>query len=351
MKSKIVKIISAIILISMVFSVLDHIFIPKYVDENQDGCITREFYDEKTKLNVMGLGSSTMYNAMSPVYLWEKYGITGYVRSNASQTLWQSYYLLEDAIKYNRPELVVLDMSFIKYGEEFIEEPSNRKTIEGMKNPFAKLGAIESSKYSEEQPLSYYLPVLRYHSRYKELTAEDVKYAYNRPTVTYDGFLMDFSIPEEQNIYEPGAAEETEFPEKSMKYLNKIMDLCEKENIQLLLMKTPTFVNSWHSEYDDMIEKIANERNLTYINFDAYADTMDLDVRRDYVDDGSHLNLVGAHKFCDVLGDVITNKYNLSDNSGDKELVAIWNDKASKYDEAVSKGMKEYEETKDELGL
>ena len=47
----------------------------------------------------------------------EKYGITSYIRGSAQQLTWQSYYLLEDALKHETPKVVVFNVLALKYNE------------------------------------------------------------------------------------------------------------------------------------------------------------------------------------------------------------------------------------------
>lgn len=347
------KNILAILLAAAMLFCLDHIFAPKYLDENLDGRITREFYGEKAPLNVIALGSSTMYNAVIPDQLYGEQGITSYVRSNASQTLWQSYYLLKDALFVGKkPDLVMVDVSFIKYGEEFVEEPSNRKALESMRDPISKYRAVKASMYSEEEPVSYYLPVFRYHSRWKELTGQDVKNAVSAPKVTYHGYLMEYDIPDTQDIYEPEELEEGyEFPQKATEYLDKIIALCEKEQIPLLLMKTPTYVNSWHPEYDEMLSKLAAERGIAYQNFDEFKDEMELNVRTDYIDDGSHMNFVGASKFTNKLGNYLKENYSFRDLTKDEKCKSLWEAAGIRFEKDRTNALTLYEKRKQELGL
>lgn len=316
----------------------DHIFIPKYVTENQDGSITAEFYKEKSDIDVVFVGPSTVHYCVSPVYMWDKYGFTSYDRSNASQTVWQSYYMLEDTFKYKKPKLVMLDVSFMRNGEEFIEEPSNRKCIEGMKNVFAKWGAIQASKYEQEQPLSYFIPVLRYHSRWKNLEKQDFDYAFNKPLVTYNGYIMDFTVAEDQNLYETESIAFDDFPDKSMDYLNRIIALCRAEGTKLVLMKTPTFTNTWHSEYDERLEKIAAANDLTYVNFCSLTEEIGLVPAADYIDDGEHTNVIGAEKFSDYLGAYIIDNFIQVNHEADERLVSEWSDKLSRYEKARKRG-------------
>ncbi|HOO29083.1 MAG TPA: hypothetical protein PLU43_11515, partial [Lachnospiraceae bacterium] len=156
--------------------VLNLIFIPKYIHENQDGRITEEFYKEQLDTDIIFVGSSTVYSGVSPLILWEKYGYTSYDRSNSSQTIWISYYMIEDAIKCHKPKLVVLDIGFIKYWDTYAEEPSNRKAIDGMRFSKTKLACIGAAMDQDEKITDYLFPILRFHSRWKELQPEDFLY-------------------------------------------------------------------------------------------------------------------------------------------------------------------------------
>ena len=189
---KLIKVIFTIFLCILFTVLLDRLFMPKYVNENLDGRITPEFYRADKDLDVIFLGSSTVYNAIVPSKLYEDTSSKVYLRANASQTLWQSYYLLEDALADHQPKLVALDVSFMKNGEEFIEEPSNRKAIEGMRPSLSKIKAIKASQYEEEHVETYFFPVYRYHSRWKDLKKEDFEYLFYQELSNDTSWLPDF---------------------------------------------------------------------------------------------------------------------------------------------------------------
>lgn len=42
--------------------------------------------------------------------MWENYGISSYIRGSAEQLIWQSYYLLEDTLKYEKPQVVIVNV-------------------------------------------------------------------------------------------------------------------------------------------------------------------------------------------------------------------------------------------------
>ncbi|MBO4336602.1 MAG: hypothetical protein J5842_00840 [Lachnospiraceae bacterium] len=316
----------------VLLAVLDGIFTPKYITENRDGNVTAEFYDVETPLDVVFFGSSTVYNAVAPDLLWEKYGFTSYTRANASQTLWQSYYLIRDTVKNNRPKVITLDMSFMKYGEDFFEEASNRKAIDGMRLSPDKMMCARASMWKEESLYSYIFPVLRFHSRWDELKGEDYRYAIKRPQVTYDGFIPEFGRVEHPEEFDPIIKDDFSFPAKSEKYLEMIIDYCAKEDIPLLLMKTPTFINTWVPEYDRQLETIAGEHeNCDYVNFDESAGVIGLKRDEDYIDGHSHLNVDGAEKFSGFFGQYIRDRYDLPDHRGDDTYSTVWDDRYTRY--------------------
>ena len=331
-KKTIIKTVGVILTALLLLFILDGIFSPKYITENRDGNITSEFYHVKTPLDAVFFGSSTVYNAVSPDLLWDRYGFTSYTRANASQTMWQSYYLMKDTVRSNRPGLITLDVSFMKYGDDFFEEAVNRKTIDGMRLSADKIRCAKSSMWEEESLFSYVFPVFRFHSRWDELGGEDFRYAFRRPEVTYDGFIMEFDTTDEPEEYDRLELKTPLFPQKAEDYLVKIIDYCAKEDIPLLLMKTPTFINTWFPEYDDRLRQIAGGYDgCDYVNFDYCADEIGLDRGRDYVDGHSHLNVEGAQKFSLFFGEYIKERYGLPDHRTDDRYSGVWNDRYTRY--------------------
>ena len=332
-KGIVIRIIMGFIITGTLIYVLDSIFMPKYISENPDGNVTAEFYDVKTPIDAAYFGSSTVYNAIPADFLWHEYGISSYTRANASQTIWQSYFLMKDTIKTNRPKLITLDVSFMKYGEDFYEEPSNRKTIDGMRMSLDKFRCAKASMWKEESIYSYIFPILRFHSRWKDLKPEDFLYAFKRPAVTYDGFIMEFNEYAENDDFLPASEEDNSFPEKPEEYLKKIIDLCESEGISLMLMKTPTYVNNWYPSYDrELSEMTSGYDDVEYINFDIYEEELGIDRHKDYVDGGSHLNVAGAEKFSRAFGAYIKDRYELEDHRQDENYYEYWNKKYERYE-------------------
>ena len=315
------------ILIILVLAVtLNKIFMPKYIHENMDGRITQEYYPQCRYADVIFAGSSTVYSGIDPRVLWQKNGISSYVRANASQTMWISYYMIEDAIRCHKPELVCIDTTFIKYGDDFVEEPSTRKSLDGMRLSPSKIKCIRESMGEDEKMADYIIPLFRFHSRWKELTLDDFRYAYYNKPVTVNGYLPDDKVEAAESgdlVYTKEG--DTAISPKNVEYLRKSIELCLNNGVQVMLFKVPAHSSNWSRDYDEQIDDIAAEYGISYVNFDGYNDDIGLDYSIDTPDGGSHLNSFGAEKFSAYLGDYIMSGFKVDDRRNDEKYENNWN--------------------------
>ena len=101
MKNKrFVAVVLVIILTLGSLYLLQRLLVPKYQTGIVEGSMVEEYYKDASHHEVLFIGDCEVYENFSTITLWEKYGITSYIRGSAQQLTWQSYYLLEDALKY-----------------------------------------------------------------------------------------------------------------------------------------------------------------------------------------------------------------------------------------------------------
>ncbi len=293
---------------------LNRIFMPKYVNENQDGRITQEYYPVAKSTDVIFVGSSTVHSGINPEILMAEQGISAYDRANASQTMRISYYMIEDAIRCHKPELVCIDTTFIKYGDDFVEEPSTRKALDGMRLSPSKIRCVQASMGEDEKLADYIVPLFRFHSRWKELTLDDFRYAYYNKPVTLKGYLRDDEVdPADEGELVYTKDDDNTISPGNVMYLEKAIQLCRSKGIQVMLFKVPAHSQNWSRDYDEQLGKIANEYDISYINFDDRCDEIGLDFSADTPDAGSHLNTAGAEKFSRYLGKYIRENFTVTD--------------------------------------
>lgn len=90
----------------MILGYVSHILEYKVVKKN----IYAIKYEENDTIDVMFFGNSHANQVFLPMELWKEYGYTSYSMTQMSQTFPRVYYCVEDAIKLQHPDLVVVDL-------------------------------------------------------------------------------------------------------------------------------------------------------------------------------------------------------------------------------------------------
>lgn len=313
--------------------------------DNREGHLLCGYYDTTDAHDVIFVGDCEIYEGIVPAVLYEQYGITSYVRGSSQQTVWQSYHVLEETLaKEPDVKVVVFNVLALKYGETPREEIS-RMTLEDMRWSASKRAAIKASMTEDESYLSYFLPILRYHDRWSDLTAADWGRAFSKhEDITHQGYLMQTDIVpvDPTDTREPDTLLDITLPSRSMEYLSGMQTLCEQYGAELVLIKAPT--NSvkyyWYDEWDAQIVDYAKAHDLTYYNFIGMDAELGLDWSTDTYDAGLHLNVYGAEKFTSYLGRLLQEKHGVTDRRGDATLDALWEQRLQRYQNEKQEGEK-----------
>lgn len=347
MKGKKKTVILAAVLLIGTLAVLffsQALLVPKYMSDFKEGALIAEYYREPKNHDVIFIGDCEVYENISPVTLWEEYGITSYIRGSAQQLIWQSYYLLEETLKYEKPKVVVFNVLSMKYNEPQ-NEAYNRMTLDGMKWSLSKAAAIKASMKEEESFISYVFPLLRFHSRWSELTKEDFQYMFSRDTVSHNGYLMQVGTKPVTTLPKAPVLADYSFGENAWNYLDKITQLCKENGILLVLMKAPSIYPVWYEQWESQIEAYAMENNLPYYNFLETMEEAGIDLSTDTYDAGLHLNLSGAEKLSKYFGKILVRECGLTDHRGEAKLSELWQGKVEAYETEKAARYRELEET------
>lgn len=385
---------AAVVLIIAVLLGFQRLVQPKYASELIEGSFTGEYYREEEDHQVLMVGDCELYENFSPITLWHNYGITSYIRGNAQQLAWHSYYLLKEALEGGaRPSVVVFSVLALKYDRPQKEE-YNRLVFDSMKLSPLKLSALRASmmpwdygsltdtEVKEGEHLADYLfPILRYHSRITELSKDDLNYYFRNKQNTISGYYMraDVLPADEETLRKAGIAgerreeeqqelteeerefmaeqekmakltgdteageavmEETGFRQTSdkplgkhaMAYLDRIRELCQERDIPLVLLKAPSLEPVWQPQWEEEITAYAKKYNLDYINMLNEYQKVGIDFAKDTYDGGLHMNVYGAEKCADYLGKHLLEKYGLEDRRKDVSSARLWRAKERRYE-------------------
>ncbi len=328
---------------------LQGLLMPKYASDVVEGALVKEYYKEDNKdFDVLFVGDCEVYENFSPAKLWEEYGINSYIRGSAEQYIWQSYYFVEETLNYHKPDVVVFNIQSLQFNESD-SEAYNRMTLDDMKWSKSKVGSIKASMKEDETFISYLFPILRYHSRWNELTADDFKYFFDSPQISYNGYYMRVDSLAAENVPEGRRLLDYSFGDKAWSYLDKMKDLCESEGIKLVLIKAPSLFPTWYDEWDEQVKEYAEKNDLTYINFLEVRDEIGLDYSTDTYDAGLHLNLLGAEKMSKYFGKYLSEELGVADRRDERELSDIWDEKIEAYENEVKAQCEKYNVDYNEL--
>lgn len=286
--------------------------------------MVHSFYSlERDTVDVLALGSSHMYYSFQPNLLWEEYGMTSYALGSPSQSFVMSYFLLKEALNYQKPKVVLMESYYIFSEKPYKSEEILRMAFDGMKYGEVKKEAVETlfPKLSLKEKVSWYIPFFKYHGRWEKLKAYDF---HSKPYLR--GGKLDTRVYQNKNM---GLnVTEREIPDICLEYLNKIINLCKENGIELIVYATPyaTSAAAYEERMGPMLalEKYLEEIGIPFL-FLQKSGVAGLDYGTDFCD-WAHLNLNGQKKVTSYLGSYLSEHYGILDHRGDQRYMSYEND-------------------------
>ncbi|MGI6010946.1 MAG: hypothetical protein ACOX8H_05535 [Ruminococcus sp.] len=265
--------------------------------------------EPENSIDLLILGDSLSYTALSPMQMWRDYGITSFIGGQSGQKIHETYYMLKTALETQSPKLVVIETDVLLHSR-------------------TGLGRIREKI---EEKLSFYFPVFRYHNIWKPLLM-GTEYAEE----SYKGFMLRDTIQAyKKGEYMKETADKVTLSPVVTEYMDKIINLCSENDIQILLVSTPSPVNYNFKKYN-ALKEYAKENNLKYLDMNLKVKKLGINWESDTLDKGDHLNLLGAQKITGYFGDYLKSRYNLLDHRKDKKY-EMWNRDAEDYEKKLEK--------------
>ncbi len=308
----------------LVFGRVSEIFRTK-VAGNTD--MVHSFYElDKNSLDVLILGSSHGFCSFLPNLLWQEEGMTSYVMGSYRQTAAESYWLLREALKYQSPKVLIMEGYYFFSDRKYTDDAALRSCCDGMPLSKLKYDMIMDlgDRMSIKTKLTYFVPFLKYHSRWSELKDVD----FNRDAWSQGALISD----EVTKVLTPELpTEPEEVPSVFYDYFERIADLCEEKGIELVVYIAPFTYHSDTKDDRDLyfsaqakyleLEGYMAEKGIPYFYYQR-TDEPGVDYSKDFLD-YSHLNTSGAIKVTRTLARYLRENYDLQDHRGD-EAYASW---------------------------
>lgn len=284
-------------------------------------------FDEEPKnsVEVLFIGPSTMHHSVTPMEIYENYGISSWNLGSSLQPVSSSYYLLEDAYRLQQDSMKIVFYEVLPL--DAISYDSMRRSInDAIYHYDIKYRANRDYTDNFKEAMDYTIPIISYHSRWNELTKIDFDKADANYRTYLRGYYLDtrteyfysleydqMTVPDYNTSFQ---AEDAVFTEESMYYLKKIIDFCNDNGLRLILLKSP-MADNWDEEHHNAVQTIADYYDLTFLDFNYLPlfDEIGFNYATD-MSDGEHMNYYGVQKLSLWLGDYLIRECGATDVRG-----------------------------------
>lgn len=268
----------------------------------------------ENSLDVIVVGDSLSYSAISPMQMWEEEGLTSYVCGQSGQKMQETYSMLETAFEHQKPKVVVMETGPL----------------------FRVRGKSEEIKSTLSEQGNRFFPIFRYHDVWKPLLFGK-KYGEQ----DFNGYLVraDKTIYKHGDTYMDSRKSLEDVKSVIDVYMQKIIALCQENHAELVLVSVPS-PHNYNTARCDAIASYAAANGLSYLNLNDTKTNVAIDWKTDCLDKGDHLNVSGAEKVSTVLGTYLKEQYALPDHRGEKAY-ASWDTLAEQYDTLVDEKIRE----------
>lgn len=292
---------------------LSFLFIPKNntKDAGMEEIIANGIQGEPANsIDVVVVGDSESYSSISPLLIWKDTGYTSYVCGSGKQYLSYSKTLLERAFETQSPKLVILETLCI-----YRQIPAKTVVMD---------------------EVSRYLPILRYHDRWKAMTKEDFSPADgNSYTTPYKGYRLNNKVSgADTSNYMAQTEKMASIPLVNRLLVEQIQELCEDHGAKLVLLSTPSTVN-WNYQRHNGIQALADDLGIEYIDLNTMPEQVPINWATDTYDRGDHLNNSGCVKVSNFLSKYLEDTKLFSDRRGDSQYES-WNTLLKNYEAEVN---------------
>jgi len=318
-KEKILFALRAIVfavLLAALLSYTLYVLVPKY---DYGICsITNLYQQEDDTVDVLVLGTSLAYGGVNTNVLWEEYGIAAYNLCGAEQPYWISYYYLQEALKTQHPQVIVLDAKPATYPDDYSRRGRAFLGTTGIKDPIIRLRALLSS-VAPENYASFVAGFPQLHSYYPDVTLDNFAYPPNNGGRGFDweGYIESTETEVHSKPSLVWSSTKKNVNPRQVEYFRKTVELAQRENIPVMVIgiPNPDYAND-HMYYNTLWE-VADEYGVPHVNYNDPTNRYGL-LYSSCFSDWQHLNVKGSVIFSRKLGADLKEMFPLPDRRLDE---------------------------------
>jgi hypothetical protein len=334
----IIKFICLILVVGLVLGAVNYIFID---DRNSiTGNTMRDLYSQD-RVDLVFLGSSTVYESCDPAVFDEELGIRTFNAATPAQTFRESFYQLKEVYRLYKPGRVLLGVG----PGHFMEPVESDSLSADYLFDNLRLSPVKAELMADAFTPDYYLsalfPVVRLRA---ELTAKDAASAMQGHIAemkgspqTLDseqlryagrGYVANLEVIEAGTLPEApplGFSGTDSVAPDSLDYLTEIVSFCSRNDITLTIFQTPLLpgATEWvgdYAAYHDYISGYSDGAGVLFVDFNYlkpeiidYTDEMFSDLEHTTEEFAGQFSKMFAGIVSDISSDTGSEKPDITD--------------------------------------
>ncbi len=309
------------------------------------------FYAEKRDtIDAVIIGSSPVAPAFVTPMIYGDMGITMYPLSSNMQRPVAAKYLVEEALKTQKPELIIFEMRMWTSADEDLlgNMAHTREVTDNLKYSPNRIRAINAMVDDESDRINYYFDIFKYHSNWKTLFlwSQFRTLFYNYPD-DLKGFVVETDVGPADEPFSVDASVTEAIPPEQEEYLLDLLDYLEEKGQRALFVITPYSSTEGEQRRINYLSDLITSRGYDFLDMNQHLDEIGIDFRTDIRDYGTHVNVVGGEKVTRWFENYLKENYIApgaafqTDHRGDK--------KYSSWDRAYKQWLSDYESGKEKV--
>ena len=296
----------------LIFCIL-YTLLPNIFEKSRDAKKWEYIYNKKNDINTLFMGSSLIFTSINPNIIDPILKQESFILGSSGQNIIQSYYNLIEVLKYQQPEKIILDVNTLVINRNDQKTGLIYNNLSGMKlsknkinsflNTIHTKGILNDNERMDLTKMTFYKKYdfiitlitkdrFNWKNKIKKITSnkENLNKFENR------GFLEKepkISSKEYNNLLENRNKSKNEMiSDENIYFLEKFIFLCEKNNLDLVFVKTPTL---WNLSVSNQLDYYIDNHNIKYFDYESHFNQLNF-IQSDFHDE-SHLSKYGAEKF------------------------------------------------------
>ena len=289
------------------------------------------FYAEPDdSLDVVVLGSSSMFRYINNLELWENEGLTSYNFAFPGCSIFYMEELIDEVHKTQNSEVILVDARRFQLTKTKKINAVNMQRVYHNIKYSANRCRLKNKSYSDwGDRVTHYFDIIIYHENWEKFTFDNLSYMTNEKVHEWKGFNLINVVTPIDAIDVSNVKGKKAIIKASENALRSLLEKCQKENIQIVFVATPFEVSKTQQRKSNYVRDIVEEYGFDYLDMNVDVDRLGLDYNNDFYDK-RHVNVFGSEKVTKYIGDYLVEHYDF-DKEHEEEVVESWNAVLDKY--------------------